>query len=156
MPLHCDIVTQERTVFSGEADAVNLPGSEGRLGILPNHTPLLTTLAFGEVIVRAGSGEEYFAIGGGFAEVQPDKVIVLADSAEHVEEINIERAEQARQRALKLMKEGVPDDPDRYRQIRASLQRAQVRIDVARRRRRSTMPTGAYGEEESRPPRNGE
>lgn len=156
MPLHCDIVTQERTVFSGEAEAVNLPGSEGRLGILPNHTPLLTTLAFGEVIVRAGGGEEYFAIGGGFAEVQPDKVIVLADSAEHVEEIDIERAEEARQRALKLMKEGVPDDPDRYRQIRASLQRAQVRIDVARRRRRSTMPTGAYGEEESRSPRNGE
>lgn len=154
MPIHCDIVTQERTVFSDEVDAVNLPGSEGRLGILPNHTPLLTTLGFGEVVVRTGRGEEYFAIGGGFAEVQPDKVIVLADSAEHVEEIDIERAEQARERALKLMREGVPDDPDRYRQIRASLQRAQVRIDVARRRRRrSTMPTGAYGEEEP-PPRS--
>ncbi|MCA9936681.1 MAG: F0F1 ATP synthase subunit epsilon [Ardenticatenaceae bacterium] len=145
MPIHCDIVTQEKTVFSADVDAVNLPGSEGRLGILPNHTPLLTTLGFGEVVVRTAGQEEFFAIGGGLAEVQPDKVIVLADSAEHVEEIDIKRAEQARERALKLMEEGVPEDPERYAQIRASLQRAQIRIDVARRRRRHrTMPTGAY------------
>lgn len=144
MPIHCDIVTQERTVYSADVDAVNLPGSEGRLGILPNHTPLLTTLGFGEVIVRKDGKEEFFAIGGGLAEVQPDKVTVLADSAEHVEEINIRRAEEARERALKLMAEGVPEDPERYAQIRASLQRAQIRIDVARKHRRRTMPTGAY------------
>lgn len=144
MPIHCDIVTQERTVYSADVDAVNLPGSEGRLGILPNHTPLLTTLGFGEVIVRKDGIEEFFAIGGGLAEVQPDKVTVLADSAEHVEEINIRRAEEARARALKLMAEGVPEDPERYAQIRASLQRAQIRIDVARKHRRRTMPTGAY------------
>ncbi len=143
MPIHCDIVTQERTVYSNDVDAVNLPGTEGRLGILPNHTPLLTTLAFGEVVVRKDGQEEFFAIGGGLAEVQPNRVIILADSAEHVEEINIRRAEEARERALKLMAEGVPEDPERYAQIRASLQRAQVRIDVARRRRR-TMATGAY------------
>ncbi|MCA9970680.1 MAG: F0F1 ATP synthase subunit epsilon [Anaerolineales bacterium] len=146
MPIQCDIVTQERTVFSDMVDAVNLPGSEGRLGILPNHTPLLTTLGFGEVVVRRRNEEEFFAIGGGLAEIQPDKVIVLADSAEAVEEIDMERAEKARQRAIQLMDEGVPEDPDRYAQIRASLQRAQVRIDVARRRRRRTMPTGAYGQ----------
>ncbi|MBE2200380.1 MAG: F0F1 ATP synthase subunit epsilon [Anaerolinea sp.] len=148
MPIQCEIVTQERTVFSGAVDAVNLPGTEGRLGILPHHTPLLTTLTFGEVIVRKAGEEEFFAIGGGLAEVQPDKVIVLADSAEHVAEIDIERAEQARERALRFMKEGVPEDPDRYAQIRASLQRAQVRIDVAQRRRRRTMPTGAYSRQE--------
>jgi F-type H+-transporting ATPase subunit epsilon len=148
MPIHFDIVTQERTVYSDDVDAVNLPGSEGRLGILPNHTPLLTTLGFGEVIVRKGGEEEFFAIGGGLAEVQPDKVTVLADSAEHVEEINIRRAEEARAHALKLMAEGVPEDPERYAQIQASLQRAQIRIDVARRHRRRAMPTGTYGSPE--------
>ena len=153
MPIQCDIVTQERTVFSEMVDSVNLPGSEGRLGILPNHTPLLTTLAFGEVIVRRDGEEEYFAVGGGLAEIQPDKVIVLADSAEHVEEIDIERAEQARTQAEKAMEEGVPDDPDRYAQIRASLQRAQVRIDVARRRRRREVPMGGY--EQRREEENG-
>jgi F-type H+-transporting ATPase subunit epsilon len=142
MPLRCEIVTQEKTVFSGDVDAVNLPGSEGRLGILPNHTALLTTLGYGEVIVRVAGQEEYFAIGGGFAEVQPDRVIVLADSAEHAEEIDIERAERAREKAEKFMAEGVPDDPERYAQIRASLARAQIRVDTARRRRRRQMPTG--------------
>jgi F-type H+-transporting ATPase subunit epsilon len=142
MPLQCEIVTQERTVFSDQVDAVNLPGSEGRMGILPNHTPLLTTLAFGEVVIRRDGQEEFFAIGGGFAEVQPDKVIVLADSAEHVAEIDIQRAEEARKQAEKMMAEGVPEDPEYYAQVRASLQRAQVRIDVARRRRQSTLPEG--------------
>ena len=145
MTLECVIVTQERTVFNGAVDAVNLPGTEGRLGILPHHTPLLTTLGFGEIVVRRQGQEEYFAIGGGLAEVQPTKVIVLADSAEHVEEIDISRAEAARQRALQLMAEGVPEDPDRYAQVRASLQRAEIRIDVARRRRHHrTMPTGTF------------
>lgn len=151
MPLHCDIVTQEKTVFSGEVDSVNIPGSEGRMGILPNHTALLTTLGFGEVIVRKEGNEEFFAIGGGFVEIQPDRVIILADSAEYAEEINIERALEARKRAEKVMTEGVPEDPERYAQIRASLQRAQIRVDVARKRRQRIMPTGragGYGEED--------
>jgi F-type H+-transporting ATPase subunit epsilon len=142
MPLQCDIITQEKTVFSGQVDAVNLPGSEGRMGILPNHTALLTTLGYGEVIVRTAGEEEFFAIGGGFAEVQPDRVIILADSAEHAEAIDIERAERARKKAEKFMAEGVPEDPERYAQIRASLQRAQIRIDVAHRRRRRATLTG--------------
>jgi F-type H+-transporting ATPase subunit epsilon len=142
MPLQCDIITQEKTVFSGQVDAVNLPGSEGRMGILPNHTALLTTLGYGEVVVRTAGEEEFFAIGGGFAEVQPDRVIILADSAEHAEAIDIERAERARKRAEKFMAEGVPEDPERYAQIRASLQRAQIRIDVAHRRRRRATLTG--------------
>lgn len=140
--MRCDIVTQERAVFSGEVQYVSLPGSEGRMGILPNHSSMLTTLGFGEVVVRSKDGSEaYFAIGGGFAEVQPDKVVVLADSAEQADEIDIERAESARIRAEKYMAEGVPEDPERYAQIRASLQRAQIRIDVAQRRRRRAMPT---------------
>lgn len=142
MPILCEIVTQERLVFSGDVDAVNLPGSEGRLGILPNHTPLLTTLDYGEVIVRRGNDEQYFAVGGGFAEVQPNKVIVLADSAERADEIDVQRALEARKHAEKMMAEGVPDDPERYAQVRASLERAQLRFNVAQRRRRSSaMPT---------------
>lgn len=148
MPMQCDIVTQEKTVFSGEVSSVNLPGSEGRMGILPNHSALLTTLGFGEIIVHPAEGGEpaYFAIGGGFVEVQPTKVVVLADSAEHADEIDISRAEEARQRAEQLMKEGVPEDPERYAQIRASLLRAQIRMDVGRRRgRRRTMTSGVMG-----------
>lgn len=121
------------------------------MGILPNHSALLTTLGFGEVIVRpSAGGEEFFAIGGGFAEVQPTKVIVLADSAEHANEIDIERAEKARERAEQLMKEGVREDPDQYAQIQASLMRAQIRLDVGRRHaghRRRTLPSGALEED---------
>jgi len=146
MTIQCDIVTQERTVFSQPVASVSLPGVEGRMGILPNHSALLTTLAFGDVWVRHTDGEEeHFAIGGGYAEVQPDKVVILADSAEHAEEIDVERAERARERAEQAMKEGVPDDPDRYAQIQASLMRAQIRLDVGRRhagRRRREMAAG--------------
>jgi F-type H+-transporting ATPase subunit epsilon len=144
MPVQCDIVTQEKSVFSGEVVYVSLPGSEGRMGILPNHSPLLTTLTHGEVIVRHEGGKEtYYAVGGGFAEIQPEKIIVLADSAESADEINLERAQKARERAEKFMAEGVPDNPDHYAQMRASLLRAQIRIDVAHRRRRhTTLPTG--------------
>lgn len=148
--IQCDIVTQERQVFSGAARSVSLPGTEGRMGILPNHSPLLTALGYGEVIVRTDDREEYFAIGGGFAEVQAERVVVLADSAERAGEIDIERAEKARARAEKFMREGVPEDPERYAQIRASLQRAQIRIDVARRRRRrrAAIPTLGGAEED--------
>ena len=116
------------------------------MGILPNHSALLTTLDFGDVWVRHTDGEEeHFAIGGGYAEVQPDKVVILADSAEHAEEIDVERAERARERAQQAMQEGVVDDPDRYAQLQASLMRAQIRLDVGRRhtgRRRHEMATG--------------
>lgn len=135
MPMQCDIVTQERTVFSGEVDYVNLPGVEGTMGILPNHAPLLTVLRFGEVYVRVNGEPQYFAVGGGFAEVQADKVIVLADSAERADEIDAERAENARKRAEKLMAEGVKEDPARFQQIEASLRRAQIRIDVSFKRK---------------------
>ncbi len=134
MPIQCDIITQERIVFSGEVDSVNLPGVDGRMGILPHHSPLLTMLDFGEVTVRVGGREEYFAIGGGFLEVQPDHVTILADSAEQADEIDLDRAERARQRAEEVMRTGIKDDPDRIAAIRVSLLKAQVRADVGRRR----------------------
>lgn len=141
MPIQCDIVTQERIVFSGQVDSVNVPGTEGRMGILPNHSPLLTTLDFGEIVVRTGGIEEYFAIGGGFMEIQPDHVTVLADSAERADEIDLERAATAMAQAEEVMRTGVKEDPDRIAAVRASLLKAQVRLDVGRRRRR-TMATG--------------
>lgn len=146
MAFICDIVTQERIIFTGEVRSVSLPGTEGRMGVLPNHAPLLTTLGYGEIIVRDPDGnEQYIAIGGGFAEVQPDHIIVLADSAEHADEIDLARAENARAQAEKAMAEGVKEDPDKYAQIQAALLRAKVRVDVGRRRSgvaRRTMATG--------------
>lgn len=145
MTIQCEIVTQERAVFSGEVDSVNVPGVEGRMGILPKHTALLTTLSFGEVIVKVDGQEQFFAIGGGILEIQPDKIVILADSAEHADEIDVERAAEARRRAEKVMEEGVPEDPEQYAQIRASLLRAQARLKVGQqRRRRKTMATGDY------------
>ena len=134
MSLICEIVTAERTVFSGEVDYVNLPGHEGVMGILPNHSPLLTVLNYGEVYVRKDGETQYFAVGGGFAEVQPDKVIILADSADRADEIDLEKAESARAEAERIMAEGVPDDPEKYRQIENSLRAAQIQIDVSMRR----------------------
>ncbi|MCB0032459.1 MAG: F0F1 ATP synthase subunit epsilon [Anaerolineales bacterium] len=137
MTIRCEIVTQERMVYSEDVDIVNLPGIEGRMGILPNHSSLLTVLDFGEVIVRRGGEEEYFAIGGGFAEVQPDKVIVLADSAEHAEEIDEERAAEARQLAITQMDEKSDVDEDAYALIEQSLRWANLRLDISKRRQRS-------------------
>jgi F-type H+-transporting ATPase subunit epsilon len=150
MPIRCDIVTQERLVFSEDVDVVILPGVEGQMGILPNHTALLTALDFGEVITRRQGNEEYFAIGGGFAEVQPDHVIVLADSAESATEIDVDRAQKARERAEQMMKEGEREDPARYAQIEAELRRAQIRIDVSRRRRSKRMAGMVGGRDEER------
>ena len=153
MPIQCDIVTQDRTVFSKAVDYVSLPGTEGVMGILPNHSPLLTALGFGEVMVREAGEEAYFAIGGGFAEVTGDHVTVLADSAEHADEIDIDRAERARAEAQQAMKEGVSEDAERYAQIDAALKRARVRVDVGRRRsqrrRRQTVPGMGAGDEEA-------
>jgi len=97
--LKIDIVTAERTVYSDEVDIVIAPGVEGQLGILPHHAPLMTILQAGELVVRKGNNEESLAISGGFLEVRPDRVIVLADSAERAEEIDLARAEAARKRA---------------------------------------------------------
>ena len=135
MTIELEIVTQERKVYNEQVDAVNLPGIMGRMGILPKHAPLLTVLDFGEVVIRKDGVESYYAIGGGIAEINPDKVIILADSADHAEEIDEQKAEEARQAAAKAMEEGVPDDPEIYRMLEAQLRREQLRLDVSRRRK---------------------
>jgi F-type H+-transporting ATPase subunit epsilon len=94
--LKLDIVTAERVVYSEEVDIIIAPGMEGQLGILPHHAPLMTILQAGELVVRRGGQEDILAISGGFLEVRPDRVIILADSAERAEEIDMERAEAAK------------------------------------------------------------
>jgi F-type H+-transporting ATPase subunit epsilon len=126
--LKIDIVTAERVVYSAEADIVIAPGVEGQLGILPHHAPLMTILQAGELVVRRGGEEESLAISGGFLEVRPDRVIVLADQAERAEEIDIARAEEARKRAEERLKEK-PAGLDAAR-AEAALRRAMVRLTV--------------------------
>lgn len=148
--LALEIVTIERKVFEAEdIEMLIAPAVEGEMGILPRHTPTLTALKPGELLIRHRDGtEEPFAIGGGFIEVRPDKVIVLADTAEHVDEIDIERAEQARQRAEELLREGPPEEGPSVSALRDALARSRVRLKVARRRRRHRSTPGAGTREE--------
>jgi F-type H+-transporting ATPase subunit epsilon len=136
--LHLEIVTQERRLFSDDVDMVVAPGSEGVMGILPHHAPLLTTLKEGELLVKKGGNETYFTVGGGFMEVQPDHVIVLADVAEQANEIDIARAEEARRRAEQLLKDR-PAGIDVERALSA-LRRAQIRVSVAQKRSTRRRP----------------
>jgi F-type H+-transporting ATPase subunit epsilon len=129
-----DIVTAERLVFSEDVEGVVAPGTEGQLGILPHHTPLMTMLQPGELLIRKGGEEFSLAISGGFLEVRPDRVIVLADTAERVEEIDIARAEEAKKRAEQRLEER-PPDLDLAR-AEAGLRRALIRLKVAEKRRK--------------------
>lgn len=134
--LHLEIVTIERKVFDDEVSMVVAPGSEGVLGVLPRHTPLLTALSYGELqIKKEGQEDQFFAIGGGFMEVQPDHVVVLADSAERAEEIDVERAEAARRRAEDSLARA-PEELE-LEQAEAALRRSVIRLKVAERRRGS-------------------
>jgi F-type H+-transporting ATPase subunit epsilon len=133
MPIRCEIVSQDRIVFQGDVDIVVLPGADGVMGILPNHSPVLTTLQYGLITVRSKGMEEFFTVAGGIAEVQPDQVTVLADAAENVEEIDLGRAEEARKRAEALLAQGIPADTDRYLALQAALRRSTLRIRAATR-----------------------
>jgi F-type H+-transporting ATPase subunit epsilon len=133
MPIRCEIVSQDRPVYSGDVDIVVLPGAAGVMGILPHHSPLLSTLQYGVITVRTQGREEHFTVAGGIVEVQPDQVTILADAAENVEEIDVARAEAARQRAEQLLKEGVPRDPDTYLSLQASLRKSTLRLTAVRR-----------------------
>ncbi len=131
--LHIEIVTAERRILTDEVDMVVAPGVEGQLGILPRHAPLMTMLAPGEVLLKKDGGEIIMATSGGFMEVLANRVTILADTAERVEEIDIARAEEAKRRAEeRLAMRG--SDVDRAR-AQVSLARALVRIKIARRRR---------------------
>jgi F-type H+-transporting ATPase subunit epsilon len=135
MSLLLEIVTPERLAYSDTVDAVVLPGSEGELGVLPHHAPLLTMLGVGELRIRKSGAEESFAIVGGFLQVRPDRVVVMAETADMASEIDLEKAQQARRDAEQALESGYTEGAD-LSAARAALQQALLRIRVAERRHR--------------------
>jgi F-type H+-transporting ATPase subunit epsilon len=135
MPILLEIVTPERLAYSDTVDSVVLPGSEGELGVLPHHTPLVSMLGVGELRIRKAGLEESFAIVGGFLQVRPDKVVVMAETADLASEIDLERAHEARREAERALETGYHEGADLVA-ARAALQQALLRIRVAERRRR--------------------
>jgi len=135
--IRLEIITAERQVFSDDVNTVVAPGVEGELGILPHHAPLITMLKPGEVLIRKDNEETYLFVSGGFLEVRPDKIIVLADACERAEEIDIERAEAAKRRAEERLKTHTPE-LDMAR-AQAALLRSLVRLRVAERKRRKSQ-----------------
>ena len=121
MPIQLEIVTPERLVYEDEVDSVNVPGIEGELGILPHHAPLLSILGFGELRIRKGGAEESFAIVGGFVQVRPDKVVVMAETADLAAEIDLEKAQEARREAERALETGYSEGAD-LSAARAALQ----------------------------------
>jgi F-type H+-transporting ATPase subunit epsilon len=135
MPIQLEIVTPERLAYSDEVDSVNVPGSEGELGILPHHAPLVAMLGVGELRIRKAGAEESFAIAAGFVQVRPDKVVVMAEMADMASEIDLERAHEARKEAERAIETGFHEGADLVA-ARAALQQALLRIRVAERRHR--------------------
>ena len=125
--IRLELVTPERLLLSEEVEEVVAPGYEGEFGVLPGHTQLLAILNIGILWYRKGSAIHKIALGGGFAEVTHDRIVVMADTAERADEIDLERAQRARDRAEARLKELSMDD-DTYAKAYAQLQRALVRM----------------------------
>jgi F-type H+-transporting ATPase subunit epsilon len=143
--IRCEIITAERVVFKGEVDMVVAPGIDGQLGILPHHAPLMTALTIGELVLhKAGQEDTIMAIGGGFMEVGPEHVTILADSAERAEEIDESRAEAARRRAEATMAQAHGEHED-LQKTEAALRRSMLRLKVAKRKRGSRTKSGPPG-----------
>ena len=134
--MRLEIVTAEQVIYSEDVNSVLAPGTDGELGILPNHSPLLTTLKPGGIRVDKDGDEIYMAVSGGFMEVLGNKVTILADTAERLEDIDSERAEQALTRAQDLLNNTSSSDIDLQRAL-SSMRKSQARLKVARKKRRS-------------------
>ncbi len=131
MPIHVQVVSREKLVFEIEdADSVQIPAAEGEMGVLPNHAPVLTTLGFGDLVIRRGGAEEHFAVYGGVVDVRPNKVTVLAEVAESAFDLDIQAIEAARANAAKIMAEGLP--PEQNRDVALALRRAEIAMRVSR------------------------
>jgi F-type H+-transporting ATPase subunit epsilon len=141
--IHCEIITAERVAFKGDVDMVVAPGIDGQMGILPHHAPLMTALSIGELVLhKAGEEDTIMAIGGGFMEVGPEHVTVLADSAERAEEIDETRAEAARRRAEATMAQARGEQEDFIR-AETALRRSVLRLKVAKRKPGSRPRSGS-------------
>ena len=143
--LALEIVTPDRALVRDQVDEVQVPGSEGSFGILPGHTPLLAILGIGELWYRTGQEKHYVAVAGGFVEVLPERVTVLAHLSERAQDIDVARAEAAKQRAeSRLAKPASGDDMER---ARVALMKSLIRLQVASRAR----TRGSMGHEAGRP-----
>jgi F-type H+-transporting ATPase subunit epsilon len=131
--LQLQIVSADRSLINERVDEVEIPGSEGYLGVLPGHTPLLTTLHVGQLWYRQGQEKHYLSIAFGFAEVQPDRVAILAEIAERADEIDTARAEAAKRRAEERLSKPVGDMD--FERARISLMKSLIRLQVATRAR---------------------
>ena len=141
--MRLEIITAERQVYGEDVEALVAPGLEGQLGILPHHAPLMTALQPGELLIRKDGEETYLAVTGGFMEVIGNKVTILADACERSDEIDEQRAQEAMNRAQERLQ---GHDTDlQLQQAAVSMRRAQVRLNVARRRRARGAP-GAMSE----------
>ena len=130
MTIHVEVITQEGRLFEEQdADMVIVPASEGVMGVLPHHAPVLTTMGFGELRIRKGDAEESFVIYGGVVDIRPGHVIALADVAESSYDVDVAQAEQARTRAIELMATGLP--ADKAESIAIELHRAELAVRVA-------------------------
>lgn len=127
--IQVDIVTPERAVLSEAVDELILPGTEGYLGVRPGHAPLLTTLKVGTITIRKGNDRQYLAVSWGFVEVLPERVSILAETAERAEEIDVDRAVRAKDRAEQRLKS--PDPDVDFQRAQVALEKALIRIQVA-------------------------
>jgi F-type H+-transporting ATPase subunit epsilon len=127
--IQLDIVTPERAVLSEAVDELILPGTEGYLGVRPGHAPLLTTLKVGTIEIRKGNDRQYLSVSWGFVEVLPDRVSILAETAERAEEIDVDRAVRAKERAEQRLKS--PDPDVDFHRAQVALEKALIRIQVA-------------------------
>ena len=129
--LHLQIVTPDKKLVDEQTDQVQIPGKSGYLGILPGHAPLLTELMIGEISYSKGGTMVYLAVSWGFAEVLPDKVTILADTAERAQDIDVQRAQEAKAKAEEALRN--PSQEMDYDAVNRALRRAEVRLEVAAR-----------------------
>ncbi|MBN1230764.1 MAG: ATP synthase F1 subunit epsilon [Anaerolineales bacterium] len=151
MPIHCSIVSQDHRIFDGDADMVIVPGIEGEMGVLPQHSPLLTLLDVGVVRIKIAGEQrqEIFTVTGGVVDIRPDEVIILADASEHLAEIDVERAQAAKDRAQAMLEEGPPPDPDAFLALEAALRRSKLRVDAVRKYRKDSTDFGSLFSDKS-------
>lgn len=132
--IHLRIATLEKVVFDGPVSSITLPAEAGEIGVLPDHAPLITPLILGEIVARKNGKDFYMAVSSGMAEIQPNRVIVLADQAERAEEINEKLAEEARKKAEAIMREK-RTDKESFAAAEAELQQAILRLKIAKKHR---------------------
>lgn len=152
--LRFEFVAQDHILYEGDVNMVIIPGTDGVIGIMPKHAPLMAVVAPGEVLVRVdGEEDEYFAVGGGFVEVRPDKVVLVARSGESAGEIDAERAEKAMREAEDYLASPEGERDAEYSMtMAAALQRSRVRLNIYRRRGRGPRRSG---DRPSSPPQAG-